>query len=72
MIHGTIEKIVADRGFGFIRGADGQQIFFHRHALTAGDIFDTLRVGLAVEFDLQANSKRPRATRLMVVPDPQD
>jgi CspA family cold shock protein len=71
MIHGTIEKIVADRGFGFIRAADGQQIFFHRRALTAAEAFDTLRVGLAVEFDLQVDSKRPRAARLTVVSDSQ-
>jgi cold shock CspA family protein len=70
MIHGTIEKIVTDRGFGFIRAADGRQIFFHRRALTAAEVFDTLRVGLVVECDLQANSKRPRAARLMVAPDP--
>lgn len=68
MIHGTIEKIVADRDFGFIRAADGRQIFFHRRALTAAEVFDTLRVGLAVEFDLQADSIRPRAARLTVVP----
>lgn len=70
MIHGTIEKIVTDRGFGFIRAVDGRQIFFHRRTLTADEIFDTLRVGVAVEFDLQANSIRPRAANLMVVPDP--
>ena len=69
MIHGTIEKIVADRGFGFIRANDGRQIFFHRRALTAAEAFDALRIGLAVEFDLQVDSKRPRAARLTVVPD---
>ncbi len=68
MIHGTIEKIVAERGFGFIRAADGRQIFFHRRALATTEVFDTLRVGLTVEFDLQVDSKRPRAARLMVVP----
>jgi cold shock CspA family protein len=71
MIHGTIEKIVTDRGFGFIRAIDGRQIFFHRRALPVAEIFDTLRVGLAVEFDLQLDSIRPRATRLTVVPGSQ-
>ena len=69
MIHGTIEKIVADRGFGFIRATDGRQIFFHRRALIAAEVFDTLRIGLAVEFDLQMDSKRPRAAGLTVVTD---
>ena len=69
-MQGTIQSLRTERGFGFIRAADGRQIFFHRHALTAGEIFDTLRIGLAVEFDLQASSVRLRAANLMVIPDP--
>lgn len=59
-----------DHSFGFIRAADGRQIFFHRRALTAAAIFDALQVGQAVTFDLQADSKRPRAARLAVIPEP--
>jgi CspA family cold shock protein len=70
MIQGTIEKIITERGFGFIRASDGRQIFFHRSALSAGEVFDNLRVGLAVEFDVQADAKGPRAAKLTVVQDP--
>ena len=69
-MQGTIQSLRTDRGFGFIRAADRRQIFFHRRALTAEAIFDTLRVGLAVKFDLQTSSVRLRAANLMVVPDP--
>ena len=30
MADGTIKKIVSDRGFGFIAGADDSEYFFHR------------------------------------------
>jgi cold shock CspA family protein len=68
-MRGTIQRLRTERGFGFIRAADGRQIFFHRRALTTAEVFDTLRIGLAVEFDLQANSVRLRAARLTVLPD---
>ncbi len=38
---GTIKKLVADRGFGFIAAEDGKEFFFHRSG-TEGD-FDSLR-----------------------------
>ena len=40
MPNGTIKRIVADRGFGFIAGADGTEYFFHRNSI--GN-FDSLR-----------------------------
>jgi cold shock CspA family protein len=30
---GTIKRVFKDRGFGFIRTSDGQEIFFHRSGL---------------------------------------
>ena len=42
MAEGTIKKIVADRGFGFISGEDGKEYFFHRSAIAN---FDALRGG---------------------------
>ena len=31
MSSGTIKKVVADRGFGFITAEDGKDYFFHRN-----------------------------------------
>jgi cold shock CspA family protein len=33
MATGTIKKLVRERGFGFILGQDGAEIFFHRSAI---------------------------------------
>src|SRR5207249_10730575 len=44
MARGTIAKVVRDRGFGFIRGNDGKEVFFHRSGLI-GMNFDDLEQG---------------------------
>ena len=42
MAKGTIKKVVADRGFGFITAEDGKDYFFHRGGLVAPLDFDRL------------------------------
>ena len=58
MAQGTIKKIIADKGFGFIAG-DGDDIFFH-HSAVEGD-FDDLQEGDAVEFNVGRGPKGPCA-----------
>jgi CspA family cold shock protein len=60
-MHGTIKRIIRDRGFGFIRTAEGQEVFFHRSCLQGLD-FDALREGASVELDVERGDKGPRAT----------
>ncbi len=55
---GTIKKLVADRGFGFIAAEDGKEFFFHRSA-TEG--FDSLQGGEKVTFEIEPSPKGPRA-----------
>ncbi len=59
---GTIKKLVADRGFGFIAAEDGKEFFFHRSG-TEGD-FDSLQGGEKVSFEIEASPKGPRATNV--------
>ncbi|HUZ47015.1 MAG TPA: cold shock domain-containing protein [Terriglobia bacterium] len=59
-MQGTIKKVIRDRGFGFIRSAEGKEIFFHRSSL--GELnFDVLQEGQAVEFEIENGPKGPRA-----------
>ena len=60
MTNGTIKRLVRDRGFGFIRDDGGQEWFFHRTSVTAGD-FDQLNEGQRVTFDEEPSQKGPRA-----------
>ena len=58
---GTIKKIVRDKGFGFIKGSDGSQYFFHQSAIY-GEGIEMLREGDNVEFELGPEGpKGPRA-----------
>ena len=61
MPSGTITRIVADRGFGFILAEDGQEYFFHRSGLDASLDFDRLLLGTPVSFTVEPSLKRPRA-----------
>ena len=65
MATGTIKRLVRERGFGFIQGHDGVELFFHRSALQ-GEAFDTLSEGQAVTFDVEKGDKGPRAANMKV------
>jgi len=67
MATGTIKKLVRDRGFGFILGQDGTEVFFHRSAIQ-GQGFDALAEGQSVEFEIERGDKGPRAVNLKVGP----
>jgi cold shock protein len=59
-MQGTVKRVIRDRGFGFIRSAEGREIFFHRSSLQ-GLNFDTLKEGDPVEFEVEDGPKGPRA-----------
>ena len=58
---GTVKKVVAERGFGFITAEDGADYFFHRNSLAATLDFDRLVGGEKVQFDIVQDPKGPRA-----------
>ena len=51
MPKGTIRRLTADRGFGFIRTERGEDLFFHRNELQGVD-YNSLREGQEVEFEV--------------------
>ena len=59
MSQGTIKKLIADKGFGFIEGDRGE-LFFHRSAVEDGG-FESLREGQTVEYTEGRGPKGPRA-----------
>jgi cold shock protein len=65
MAEGKVKKIVHDKGFGFIQGANGKDVFFH-HSIVADQGFDDLTEGQAVEFEIDPSDggkgKGPRAS----------
>ncbi len=61
---GTIKKVVADRGFGFITADDAKEYFFHRNSLDSTLDFDRLNGGEKVDFEIEQSDKGPRAARV--------
>lgn len=62
-MQGTIKRVIRDRGFGFIRSSEGQEVFFHRTGLQDLN-FDNLKEGDGVEFELERGDKGPRAVNV--------
>lgn len=62
MATGKIKSLVKDRGFGFIQGEGGADIFFHHTSIVGGNL-DSLTEGQEVEFDLEADPRDPRRSR---------
>ena len=63
---GTIKRLVADRGYGFIQTAEGGDVFFHRNELQGVD-YDSLREGDQVEFELRrGRGGRAEATKVLI------
>lgn len=65
MAEGTIKKLVADKGFGFIQGEKGD-IFFH-HSVVADGGFDSLQEGQHVTYTEGRGPKGPRADEVTPV-----
>jgi len=63
---GRIKKMVRDRGFGFIRGEDGKEVFFHRSGMTGSD-YDSVAEGDAVEYVIQEGPRGARAEHVRAV-----
>ena len=65
MSQGTIKKVMADKGFGFIQGEQGD-LFFHHSAVVETSI-EALRVGQAVTYNEGRGPKGPRAENVKPV-----
>ncbi|HSO06946.1 MAG TPA: HPF/RaiA family ribosome-associated protein [Pelomicrobium sp.] len=66
---GLIETIHRDDGFGFIRGLDQREFYFHRNSVLHDD-FDRLEVGTEVRFMPQMGEEGPQASSVQIVGKP--
>lgn len=57
---------INDRGFGFITPDEGgdKDVFFHARSLSEGLVFDDLKEGDAVTFDVENGPKGPAAANI--------
>ena len=58
----------AEKGYGFITGEDGKDVFVHYSSINA-EGFKTLQEGQTVEFDIVEGDRGPQATNVTVISD---
>ncbi len=64
-MNGTIKRLIEDKGFGFLRGEDGNEYFFHQSSLKNAQFAD-LHVGQDVTFEESEGQKGLRAEDVFV------
>lgn len=60
---GTVKWFDTKKGFGFINGPEGQDVFVHFSCIE-GDGFRSLKDGETVEYDIAQGAKGYSATRV--------
>jgi CspA family cold shock protein len=71
MAKGTIRRLM-DRGYGFIKTEQGEDLFFHRNDIE-GVEFNSLQEGQEVEFEKgQGRDGRPAAVKVRLTETPVD
>lgn len=66
MLNGTVKFFNVDKGFGFIAGQDGVDVFVHFSNIQA-EGFKTLNEGQAVSYDVQETSRGLQAINVVAV-----
>ena len=63
-MNGKVKMFNAARGFGFITGEDGKDVYVHVSAVEGGA---ALAVGDSVQYDVEQGEKGPRAKNVKKV-----
>jgi CspA family cold shock protein len=63
MASGTVKWFNPEKGYGFIRQENGEDVFVHYSSI-AGDGFKSLDEGQRVEFDVAPGRKGPQAVNV--------
>lgn len=61
---GKVKMFNAARGFGFITGDDGKDVYVHTSAIEGGAV---LAVGDAVDYEVESSERGPRAKNVKKV-----
>jgi cold shock CspA family protein len=69
-MHGTIQILRLEHGFGLLRVPEGVEVFFHHGALPSPDHRPPLAVGRVVEFEVEPSPPSPCATAITIVLEP--
>jgi cold shock protein len=62
---GTVKWFSAEKGYGFIARADGEDVFVHQSAIQAAG-YRTLEEGQQVQFEIEQGAKGLKAANVVV------
>ena len=66
MMNGTVKWFNSEKGFGFITGDDGRDVFAHFSQINI-DGFKTLEEGQKVSYEVAQGPKGPQAENINIV-----
>ena len=64
---GTVNRLFADRGYGFLQTPDGREVYFHRNSVL-GD-FSAVKLGTRVRYAEEQGAEGPQASSITVLGD---
>ena len=65
-MNGTVKRFNGEKGFGFITGEDGVDVFAHFSQINS-DGYKSLDEGQKVSFDIVKGDKGPQAENITVI-----
>lgn len=65
-MQGTVKWFNAEKGYGFIAGEDGKEVFVHFSAIQ-GDGFKSLDENQKVTFEVTAGTRGPQASNVVKI-----
>jgi len=68
-VMGMVVRLFREQGYGFLKGLDGREFYFHRNAVLQNG-FKRLEVGTGVRFNESLGEKGPQASMVQIVDRP--
>jgi cold shock CspA family protein len=68
-LRALVVRLFADKGYGFLKTPDGEELYFHRNSVLHDD-FERLAVGTEVRFDESEGDEGPQASTVQIVNKP--
>ena len=68
-MRGLVVRLFPDSAYGFLRGLDGEEYYFHRNSVLHGD-FDRVAIGTEVRFAPETGDAGPQASTVQIVNKP--